>query len=76
MTSVELQALSGRLAAQDFLIGQLQAIVLAAGLVTTDELATMIDQQAKAAKASESPHLAMILSARAAAVRASGMLQP
>lgn len=69
MTSVELQALSGRLAAQDFLIGQLQAIVLGAGLVTAMDLATMIEAHAQTAKAGGNPHLALILSSRAQSIR-------
>ena len=66
---MDLDMLAGRLAAQDVLIAQLQAIVVNAGLISPADLAALMSDYAEGAKAIGNHHLASIMSARAASAR-------
>lgn len=67
------EILAGRLAAQDRLIGLLLGIVMAAGAVTRDQLAELLEDAARTCDATATGRTeASILKSRADAVRKSG----
>lgn len=69
MTPFAQHALNARLAAQDHLIGLLLGIVVKAGAITAEELATLIGRSAKATEAGGGPQAAAYLRSRADVVR-------